>query len=300
MKKFQPVEKWIIPNDKITKKIFEFSDEDFAKVLKVKAYSVNEGMDQKGAVIITPIKLESQQSDAQPPNQFDRAVFTACVSEYDAGNTQLTPAIIYRAITGKREHFQTPTPKQAVEILESVLKMSSLRFDESLDAKLTATFKKLGYNNGKPIKIKDKAILPCEIINEGNVNGGSAKTLISLTAEPPLMTIARAKKQLLTVENFKELLDTESANHSDITAAKFYTMIRIVETLGSRKLTPIITFADIFEKCRLQDATRKAKMIVRNAIIGVMENFFCAGLIKDFELKKASGGKFHSIEFKKK
>lgn len=299
MKKFQPAEKLIVSNDKITKKIFEFSDEDFATVLKVKSYSVNEG-NVNGGKTVTPIKLESQQSDAQPPNQFDRAVFTACASEYDAGNTQLTPAIIYRAITGKRGDFQTPTPKQAVEILESVLKMSSLRFDESLDAKLTATFKKLGYNKGKPPKIENRVILPCEIINEGNVNGGSAKTLINLTAESPLLKIARAKKQLLTVENFRALLDTGEIKDKVITATKFYTMIRVVETLGSRKLKPVITFGDVFEKCHIENKDRMKKLRCRNAVVAVMENFFCAGLLSDFELKKTSDGKFHSIEFKKK
>ena len=76
---------------------------------------------------------------------------------------------------------------------------------------------------------------------------------------------------------------------------KNYVMQRIQE-IKLHKMTPVITFDDIFQKCRLENSNRKKKLDARNAIMEFLEYLKSQSEIKNFELTKR-GNSFYSIKF---
>ena len=71
-------------------------------------------------------------NDASPLDQFDRAVLSACISEWAFGNRYTTVAILYRILTGKiaKGHDAKPHPLQRENILKSILKVPSISTKE--------------------------------------------------------------------------------------------------------------------------------------------------------------------------
>ena len=92
-----------------------------------------------------------------------------------------------------------------------------------------------------------------------------------------------------------ELLDVPYQNNSPtIIAAKNYVMRRIQE-IKLHKMTPTITFADIFKKCRIENADNKVKQRIRENIIKLFENLKSKNHIKSFEVVKKRNT-FYSIK----
>ena len=76
---------------------------------------------------------------------------------------------------------------------------------------------------------------------------------------------------------------------------KNYVMQRIQE-IKLHKLMPIITFDDVFHKCRIDNASRDKKLDARNNIVKFLEHLKSNSEIKDFLLTK-KGNAFYSIKF---
>ena len=294
---FQPTTKSVIVNDKFSKKLFQFDEKMYHNFLMSSEPSLliegRKKIKGKWTEFKSPFKISlvgNYPAVGFFLDHFDRAVFTACVSEYENGNKDISVGVIYRHITGKASgSTQTPTPQIKSSILESVQKLRSLKISINMKSICDA------YNYRLKHTTVEGVILPCTL-QEKKLRGQSA-TLIQMTAESPLLTIARAKGQILTIE--RQLLDTANSHNSRaVISTKFYSLIRVVETLGIQKLTPTITFDDVFEKCHLSDATRKTKMFCRNSIVTLFVNLKNAGLISDFELVKKDGA-FSYFEFKK-
>lgn len=63
-------------------------------------------------------------------------------------------------------------------------------------------------------------------------------------------------------------------------------------------MIPTITFADVFEKCRMENSPRNVKMDARNAIKKLFEHLKENNFIIDFELvRNPQTQKFVSIKF---
>ncbi|MBR2732929.1 MAG: hypothetical protein IKD80_01600, partial [Selenomonadaceae bacterium] len=58
---------------------------------------------------------------------------------------------------------------------------------------------------------------------------------------------------------------------------------RRVHEIIKHKMTPTITFEDVFEKCRLKDADKGKKRDARKIIFDVFEKLKAAGVIRSFE-----------------
>ena len=254
------------PNDKLTKALFTLSAGEYEECIKGRPYLLEEGKiydkEKRGKIpVITTLKIAIDEDKAtvenyKPLDMFDRAVLTACISEFENGNRLTTPANIYRIISGKRvEH--NPTKKQADEIMASVRKLSSTGI--FIDMKdVCAKFK---YNGGEPHTFsRFVPILPCET-GEGIFHGNICE-VIKLRGEygTPLMKIAKMKKQFLTFDG--ALLNVGERHCTrDTAAVVFYTATRVFESIKaatSKRTTPprrTITIDDILEKCRLTGAT---------------------------------------------
>ena len=136
------------------------------------------------------------------------------------------------------------------------------------------------------------AILPASII-EASV-GGQDVTTIFFDRESPCWTIACIKNQILRYD--ASLLDIPSQNNTPmIVALKTYAVRRVME-IKAHKMTPTLTFDDIFKKVRITDASRKTKMDARNSLEKFFEQLKANGELNSFNIVKKNA-KFYSITF---
>lgn len=161
-----------------------------------------------------------------------------------------------------------------------------------IEIDLSDVNEKLNYNDGKQQKITS-AILPAYFITD-SINGQPIEDIIYFDRESPIMKISRDRKQLLTFD--MALLDVTNQNNTPLNiTAKNYVLCRILE-IKLHRLTPTITFTDIFSKCRIENAANDKKADVRNSIIKFLEHLKAQGVIRDFELTKKAQS-FYSVKF---
>ena len=150
---------------------------------------------------------------------------------------------------------------------------------------------KLNYGESVNSK-KCSSILPAYFV-EKTVNGQNATT-IYFDRESPLMEIGRSRKQLLTYET--ALLNVPKQNNTPMNIAlKNYAMTRVQE-IKLHKLTPTLTFNDVFKKCHIENASRDKKADARNNLIKFFEHLQSKGEINSFEVTKKANS-FYSIKF---
>lgn len=285
-----PAKTFAVPNDKFTKQIFNLNDQQYQNALAGEQRGIIEKRNHKKKGIIgTPYKLYNNANchNTEPLTIFDLAVLSACTSEWAAGNRYTTVAIIYRAITGKvgkgRDH--KPSPVMRDNIMKSLLKLMGT----IVTPDMTDLCEYLKYNNGTPIKFRS-TILPASII-EASV-GGNDVTTIFFDRESPCWTIANIKNQILRYD--ASLLDIPNQNNTPMNVAlKTYAIRRVME-IKAHKMTPTLTFDDIFKKCRITNASRKTKMDARNALEKFFEQLKSNGEVNSFNLVKKNA-KFYSI-----
>ena len=281
-----PSKKRVELNDKATKRFFNLTRESYQKLLEsnAKATLIEKKKHKKFGNIKSSFSISNENgfSNFIPLDEHDRAVLSVCVSNWLEGNRYITPAIIYRGLTGKVNDASgnsKPSPVQLKAILQSIDRLMFTAYDpQILDA-----YEKLEYISGDDkIVIKKSAVLPCYRA-EVTINGQTSD-VIYFDRESPFLTQASLKKQMLTYD--AELLDVPYQNNSPtIIAAKNYVMRRIQEII-LHKMTPTITFADIFQKCRIKDADNKTKKRVREGIVKLFEHLNAKNHIKSFELVK--------------
>lgn len=287
-----PSRKRVEANDKLTEKLFSMLAETYYSMVTFgKRFDLIEKKNHKKYGDIFSyfwLELIDGYTDNTPLDQFDRAVLAACISEWAANNRYTTPSIIYRHLTGKVGSDAEPKPELRSAILKSIDKMmcTQIKID------MSEVCQKLGYNNGKPFKMTS-TILPCTYA-EGIMINGHPTTVIKILDEPLLFTVTAMKKQIL---NYNEpLLNVPKQKNSiDVIAVKNYTLQRIQEII-QHKMTAIITFEDIFDKCRLTNLHNEQKRRVRKTIIELAEHLQNQGEILSFEVNK-KGNSFYSISF---
>ncbi len=284
----------VILNDKDTKVAFgltdEIADELFATGV---GFEILEKKHKKHGDIVTKVKITNVKGyfNKEPLDQFDFAVFSVCISEQFAGNFYITPAIILRGLTGKiGKGDAEPNSNQRAAIMHSLQKLMGtvVRVD------LTDYCEKLKIKVDKPPVFVGQ-VLPAQYV-EATVNGKDA-TVIYFPKEQdksPLLRAAGLKNQIIRYD--AALLNVPNQNNTPrIIAVKNYVMRRIVE-IKAHKMTPTITFNDVFKKCNLNDVSRKSKLDARNAIIELFEQLQAKGFVDSFKVNK-TGNKFQSISF---
>lgn len=290
-----PNKQRIIPNCKLAKIINNLSNANYSDmVVNGNERKIREVKNHKkhGDVITTYQLVNDTDSDGSDPlTEFDRAVLSVCISEWEIGNRHTTPAIILRGLTGKvgARHIGKGRihKDQRIAIIHSVKKMMNI----IIEIDLSDTNQKLNYNDGKQQKITS-AILPAYFISN-SINGQPIEDVIYFDRESPIMEIARNRKQLLTFD--ATLLDVPKQNNTPMNIAiKNYVMTRVLE-IKLHNITPVITFNDVFKKCRIENADNKTKLRVRNLIIDFMEHLKAKSEIRNFEVTKKANA-FYSVK----
>ena len=283
-----PTRTLVIPNDRISKKLFNLTIADLKYWIEQHStVKFTELLNHKRfGDIISPIKLfvdDEFFTISEPIDPFDRAVLAVCISEWIFGNRHTTPAIIYRALTGKVGRGDAePSKDQLAAILESLKVLTRIQIDYDM----TDCCKQLGYNGNKSAHLIS-ALLPACYIQGTTVNGKDS-AIIRFDRESPLLLSAQLKNnQLLSFDC--SFLDVPRQQNTRMNISlKFYVLNRILEVKLHRQLTPVITFADVFNKCRLEDANRKKKFDARKTIVTFFEHLKKKKVIRSFTPVKKS------------
>ena len=231
-----PAKKRVELNDKATKRFFNLTRESYQKLLetKAKATLVEKKNHKKFGTIKSSFSISNEKgfSNFIPLDEHDRAVLSGCVSNWLEGNRYITPAIIYRGLTGK--------VNDASGNFQSIDRLMFTAYDSQiLDTYEKLEYIKLEYIDGDDkIVMKKSVVLPCYRV-EVTINGQTSD-VICFDRKSPFLTQASLKKQMLTYD--AELLDVPHQQNTPINiAAKNYVMRRIQE-IKLHKMTPTITF----------------------------------------------------------
>lgn len=276
----------ISPNDKLTKTLFSLpADEYYDAIQKGISIAVTEII-SRGKKIQTHFKLNGGgfATLKRPLNEFDRAIFDICNSAREEGFFGLTRDSLFRALIGGKTN-QYPRPNQAAAIVESLERLMTI-----IKIDFNQTREKIPKYNSVPAQIISP-ILPCIVLNNVLVNG-QLTSLIKFTDESPLITIASAKKQIITSPVSLRNI-TNQNNNPLVIMIKSYLIRRVLEII-LHNLTPTITLADIFKHCNLTDADRFQQRNARKIILDIIESLKSKGVIKSFEFTKKDGS-YYSV-----
>lgn len=295
-----PTRKLVIPNDRGTKLFFKEIPEDYhdyilseakMNVIEMRRHPKYGKIKTPVAFSIDPKVVAEDPSVTEVLTRFDNDVANVCISEWEAGNRYVTYSTIYRTLTGKvGESDANPSKVQLAAIKHSIKKLMNVQ----LEIFFYDACEKLGYNNGEKKYIKGK-IIPARFV-DCTINGQKT-TVIELTAESPLLTVARLKNnQIISYD--VELLNVPRQKNTPLNIElKHYAIRRVMETKAHPKqMSPAITFEDVLEKCRIADADNKKKHRVRETLKAVFEHLLACGEIDSFQVNKKKGV-FYSISF---
>ena len=286
-----PSTKRLVPNFKLVKVTQKMGSELYTDIVngKRKGGVVEKKNHKKHGDIVSVYTVTNADGydNTDPLNVTDYAVLSVCASEYDVGNRYTTVAIILRGLIGKVGNQNVrPRPDQYNAIINSLKKLMFT----GIEIDLSVTNAELNYGGKEKIT---SALLPAKIV-ETSINGKIVDDVIYFLDESPLMEIARARKQILTYD--AELLNVPNQNNTLLViAVKNYVIIRVLE-IKLHKLTPTLTFGDIFEKCRIANADRKIKQRTRSYVISFFEHLQNKDEISSFKIFKKHN-KFYSISF---
>ena len=294
----QPVNKILVPIDKLSPGLFGVEDLKLKKIDdKKNQYTFTD------SGVNVPIYLEPPSGEKLETSDF--AIFCAACSEYASGNPVFTIRRLWRKIGGSH----TLTTEMKKFISDSVEKLAFTKFSADL-SKINEKFK---YEGEKFFK---SYLLPIKSI-ETRINGKISDEVFQIIDTPPLLKIAQNRKQF--TEYDYRLLDVPTLRTTSTTLnIKFYLFYRVITIVGShnphnkhfcgkgkdgkikhrsaKKLPPIIALNTLYEKCGLSDADRGKKRDARTVISKVMEHFKREGKITDWHFE-TKNGKNHSIHF---
>ena len=276
----KPIKLRFVPNFKLCKVIYNLQQAKFSRmVVDGKQRKILEKKNVKGygdIVTVYQIANDDDCDNTDPLNEFDYAVFSACLSYFDKGDSCISLGIIYRAMTGKTtEGGKGKVPPEIRESILLSLKKLIGTVIEIDDAQVNSAF-----DYAKPGSKKCSAILPAHF-DETLINGKDA-SVVFFDRISPLMAIAKQRKQILSYS--PALLDAPGIRNSFMNIMlKNYVIRRVAEIKIHKNLRKIITFADVFRKCRIDNADRKIKQRAREVIIKFFEHLQAEGFIKSFE-----------------
>ena len=293
-------------NEIFSKMIFNRTDAQAQKILtgetrgfyEKKRRKQKNGKVKNAIVNFYSMKNAEGYDDTTPLDEFDRAVLGVIVSEYLAGNSYTTIGIIYRALIGKpgqgRNGGIVPYKNQKEAIINSVIKLMSKIVDFS---KFTEAYAQMKYTDkqGNELKFGVENLLSAGIV-DAVVNGQEMEGVIYFKDQSPLFDLADAKNQVIRYPH--ELLNVPNQNNTPLVITmKKYVMRRICEIKLHKNLTPTITFADVFKKCRVNDNdSREQKRRRRNYILEFVAHLQEKEFIKSFAVFSKDGS-IHGITF---
>lgn len=220
--------------------------------------------------------------------QYDRAVFNAICSLYEAGNTHFTPATVYRVMTGKNREINI-TPQTISAVTRSIEKQrrSTVKIDG------TTELQKRKVDGAEKLTF-DSNILNLDKVT-AIVNGNEGEYYYFLRS-PILYDYCKYTRQIITVP--LNLLDTKTVkNTSEIIVIKEY-LLRQIELIknGYRNNSKML-YDTIFKECGISMTDRSIAKRYRGYIEKLLQEWVEMKHIKAYKEYK-QGNKIAGIEVK--
>lgn len=197
---------------------------------------------------------------------FDKRVYLAVSALYNAGNNIISFNQIYRAMGYTTEN---PNSRITDKIAESVAKMAAARItlDNAQEAKVY-NYDKFSYS---------ASLLPMERI-EGIINGKAVEAAIHLFREPPLLSFARGRKQITTIE--RRLLETPMNKTNQTLLIEDYLIERISHAKTGRQPTKIL-FSKLYKEARI--TTTKQRQRAGSKLDAILNHYVKCGYISGYK-----------------
>lgn len=197
---------------------------------------------------------------------FDKRVYIIAAALFNAGNTVVTATQIYRA-----DHDKEPSPKDIQKINDSLTKMGAahIYIDNKNEISVNKKYPKFKY---------DASLLPFERMS-AYINGQLTETAIHLLREPPLITFARERKQITTID--RQLLLAPVSKTDANLRIEDYLIERISHMKSPHSRAPRkLLYATIFENCGITE--KKQRQRAPEKIRRYLDYYIECGLIKDY------------------
>lgn len=199
---------------------------------------------------------------------FDKRVYIAVSALYNAGNNIITLSQIYYAMgnTGR------PGQRDLTKINDAITKMkhAEITLDSSGEAEKIKNYKKFVY---------DGDLLPMERLT-AVVNGKVTEGAINLFREPPLMSFAKERKQVTTLDI--KLLQSPISKTDANLLIDDYLLERINKEKRSNKKSCTILLETLYQYANI--TTKKQKQRAPEKIEKYLKYYREAGLFKNYKI----------------
>lgn len=177
---------------------------------------------------------------------FDKRVYIAVSALYNAGNTVITATQIHHAMGNTK----SPSPNQIEKIDDALSKMTnaSITLDNELEVKaLKGKYPHFEYKG---------SLLPIERLR-AVVNGQVAESAIHIFREPPLMTFAKERKQVTTID--VALLQSPVSKTDSNLLIDDYLIDRISKAKNKKNKSCRILFKTLYEHAEIKTRNHRAR-----------------------------------------
>lgn len=202
---------------------------------------------------------------------FDKRVYLAAASLFDAGNEIISTTQIYNTMGYRGK----PSSEHTQRINESLSKMGTARvkIDNSNEA---AQYK--GYTVFK----YDASLLPFERIS-AYINNQITEAAIHLFREPPLVTFAKDRKQITSIP--KPLLETPVSKTETNLRFEDYLLQQISHMKNNKRFSRSMLYSTIFNACQIttQKQKQRAPETIRRILNHYTDQRFITGYIETKE-----------------
>lgn len=282
----------IVPCDKLSQILFEFSADEYGGVLEGEWCGCTEKLAVgKKNEVCTPYRLELCEgyTNRTPLSAFDREVLFHSISAYEQGIRTITFRTALHSLSGGN---QTRVRKEQNAAIQGAFdKLKSTRIEINLTPLFAEMPKyKINYTGNSQLA---ERLLPCRYFDSTKINGRETSA-IELLTESPLMTVAKLKKQVLTYDATPLAISGQN-NTPQVITLKNYLLRRIKLIESGRFSNKSLLFRTIYENCSLADAGKWEKQDARKTIMDILNSFKVGGVIKNFEFER-QGNAYRSIK----
>lgn len=264
-----------MPLDKVNATIWNLLEKDTGRQL---AFAMEKRGSNKEITLLYSIDFdETLREGIQITKKllpFDKRVYIAVNALFNAGNNIITLTQIYYAMGYKGK----PGTKDLQKIQASIIKMQGAQISVD-NAQEAATYKKYGKF------VYKGSLLPLEAAEHYSVNGALTDAAIHIFREPPLISFAKQRNQITTVEI--KLLQSPINKTDNNLLIDDYLIERISRMKNSHgKSSNKILFNTIFDNARITAAKQKQRS--KATIKRYLDHYKQCGFIKDY--KEAADG----------
>ena len=197
---------------------------------------------------------------------FDKRVYLAVSALYNAGNSIITIDQIYRAMGYKDNAIPNDHDKE--KIGDSLTKMAAahLYLDNSAEAR-AYKYDKFKYS---------ASLLPMERV-DGIINGKAVNSAIHLFREPPIISFAKGRKQITTID--KKLLETPVSKTSQNLLIEDYLIERISHAKTGRQPSKIL-YSSLYKEAGIKE--KKQRQRAKEKLDKILGHYVKCGYIKGY------------------